>query len=133
MYNEIEDDIEQQSSDCIFTKEDLKSLARSYMVTLFNDKRDRDGLKIHPEILFTERNISLVLNSDICNLMPAIYAAIAPRFRKENAKRKSKISADVECVLNVLNECSRLGIPKCCAAGLLAVYVEVYEGCEVDI
>jgi hypothetical protein len=126
-------DEEELQDDCIFSKDDLIGLAKTYLSLFFKNRLDSDGNPMDPEILFSERNISLVLNCDICSGMPLFYDAVKSKYRKENIKRKGKIQADVECVLQLLNQCSKVSVPKCFAAGLIAVYAEMCEGCQIDI
>ncbi len=130
MNHEIDDELQFEEDVAV---SEVEELAKSYIRLFFKNRLDRNGEEIEVEELFTNRNISLVLNQTVCEGLLPIYSALTPRFRKENAKRRGKVSADVECVLKLLNDCSKLGIPKCCATGLLVMYVEVCEGCKVDI
>lgn len=117
-------------NDCILTRRDFEDLASHYIRTFFRTKVDEYGAEIDPEELLTERNIALVLNMSICDGMPAIYKALKT---KKDANRKGKIPDDVQLVLKLLNECSKLCIPKTAATGLISVYVEVCKGCTVDV
>ena len=108
---------------------DCKDLARQYIKLFFKNKVDEHGFEIDTDDLLTERNISLVLNLDICEGMPIIYEAMQC---KKEIKRKGKISEDVELVLKLLNECSKMSMPKSFAAGLIVIYVEVCKGCKLD-
>jgi hypothetical protein len=129
---ETHEDDAKETNNCIFTVEDFKDLAKSYLSLFFKNKVDEDGNEIEPEVLHTQRNISLVLNLDICNGMPVIYDALKPVFRKEILKTKGKIPGEIEFVLKMLKECSKLSIPKSFAAGLVAVHVEVCKGIKLD-
>lgn len=117
-------------NDCILTRKDFEDLASYYIRTFFRNKVDEYGAEIDPEELLTERNISLVLNMSICDGMPAIYKALKT---KKDANRKGKIPDDVQLVLKLLNDCSKLSIPKTAATGLISVYVEVCKGCTVNV
>jgi len=128
---EIHED-DTKETNCMFTIEDFKDLAKSYLSLFFKNKVDEDGNELESEVLFTQRNVSLVLNLDICNGMPLIYDALKPLFRKEALKTKGKIPGEIQFVLKMLKECSKLSIPKSFAAGLVAVYIEVCKGIKLD-
>jgi len=125
---EIYDD-EIDNDDGLTTK-DFQDLARHYILQFFKNKVDEHGFEIDIEELLTERNVSLVLNLDICDGMPLIYTALEQK--QATQKRKGKVADDVELVLKLLRECSRMSLPKLCAAGLVAIYVEVCLGCKLE-
>jgi hypothetical protein len=128
--NEIYDENETEHEDDVITR-DFLALAKHYIRQFFKNKVDEHGFEIDVEDLLTERNISLVLNLGICKGMPIIYNAM--KSKREIQKRKGKIPEDVQLVLKLLNECSRMLMPKLFAAGLIAIYVEVCKGCKLDL
>lgn len=130
---EIYDEVEEQQHDGSLTKQDFIDLAKSYLSLFFKNKVDENGFEVEPEELLTERNISLVLNLSVCNGMSIIYDALRSSYGKETQKRKGKIPGDIQFVLEIFNECSRMSVPKNFATGLVAVYVETYRGCQLDI
>lgn len=127
-----DDDVERNDKDCALTKRDFQDLARYYIRTFFRNKVDEYGSQIDPEELLTDRNISLVLNTSICNGLPDIYSALKPLF-KGAVKKKGKYPEDVELVLKLLRELAKLSLPKTSFTGLIAIYLEVCKGCKVDI
>ena len=127
---DIYDDENEQNDDCILTRKDFEDLASHYIRTFFRNKVDEYGVAIDPEELLTERNISLVLNMSVCDGMPIIYKALKT---KKEVKKKGKIPDDVQLILQLLNECSKLSLPKSAATGLISVYVEVCKGCTLDV
>ena len=134
IYEDINEDAEKGDG---LTTEDFRDWARICLSTFFKNKVDTDGNEINQEILFTERNISLVLNLDICNGMPYIYDAIELLYKKKVVNkefdRKGKIPEDVVFIIGLLKECSKLSIPKSFITGIIAVYIEVCKGRELDI
>jgi ferredoxin-thioredoxin reductase catalytic subunit len=122
---EIEEELD-ETEECLFTADDLKELAKNHIRLFFKDKAVED------KKLYTDRNICLVLNLDICEGIPAIYEALKPSHKKDVPKKK-RLTEDVSFVLGLLRECSQLGIPKCSAAGLIAVYMETCKGYKLDI
>jgi hypothetical protein len=127
------DEDHEQIDDCIFTKEDFKNLAKFYLTLFFKNKVNDDGFAIESEDLLTNRNIFMVLNFDICGGMPLIYESLKNVYAKEIQKRKGKVAGDIQFVLNTLNECSKMSIPKSFASGLLAVYIEMCKGCKINV
>jgi hypothetical protein len=112
------------------TTKDFQDLARHYIKLFFKNKVDECGCEIDTEELLTQRNVSLVLNLDVCEGMPLIYEAMKCQ---KDQKRKGKLPEDVELILKLLNECSRMSMPKPFAAGLCAIYIEVCKGCKLDL
>ena len=124
------DDDQEQFDDCVFTKKDFKDLASTYLTLFFKNKIDDDGFAIDLEDLLTDRNISMVLNFDICDGMPLIYESLKKVYNKE--KRKGKLPDDIKFILKMFNECSKMSIPKNFASGLVAVYIEMCKGCKIN-
>jgi hypothetical protein len=123
------DDVEDENEDCPFDISDIQNMAKGYIDLFFFDKKDKDGKAISTQALCTPRNISLALNLSICHDMPMIYEAMKCKF--SNSKRKGKIPLDVEYILKNLSLCSKRGIPKAYAVGIVAIYLEVVEGCKL--
>lgn len=123
--NEIDND------DGLTTK-DFKELAKSYIRIFFSDKTNEFGSVINPEDLITERNISLVLNTSICDGLPLIYETLKPILGK-SVKKKGQHADDVQLVLKLLREMAKLSLPKTSFTGLIAIYLEVCKGYTVDI
>lgn len=122
------DDVEESNEDCPFTINDLKSLAKSYIDLYFIDKVGKDGKPIPIELLHSERNVSFVLNWNICLNMPDIYNGMEGLF----SNKKGKIPADVQFMIDQLSCCSRRCIPKAFATGIVAMYLEVCMGCKLN-
>lgn len=123
------EDVEDENEDCPYTIEDIKELAKGFIDLFFVDKLNENGKPISKEILQSKRNISLVLNLNICKDMPMIYDSM--KFMFSSPKKKGKVSGDIEYVMDKLSECSKRGIPKSFATGILAIYLEVFEGCTL--
>lgn len=121
--NEIDND------DGLTTK-DFQDLARHYIRLFFTNKTNEFGSVINPEDLITERNISLVLNTSICDGLPVVYEALKPL---ATVKKKGQHSDDVQLVLKLLREMAKLSLPKTSFTGLIAIYLEVCKGYTVDI
>jgi hypothetical protein len=128
MHYDIDDeDLETTNEECAFTVDDMKSLAKNYLNVFFkNLKTDQ---KFNADRLHTSRNVSMVLNLNICDGMPVIYDAMKPYFK--NAE-KGKIPKDIVFIMTELNRCSKLGLPKCFATGVIGVYLEVCMGCKLN-
>jgi len=124
-----EDDSERDDNEV--TTQDCLDYAAYFLKIFFKNKVDQFGFEIDQEDLLTDRNISLVANMTIFNDMSIIYDAL--RMGNKAEKRKGKIAEDVELVLKLLNECAKISAPKNFAIGLIAIYVEICEGCKLEI
>ena len=127
---EEEEELEEEGA---FTQADFKDLAKACLCLFFKNKKDVNGLEIEREDLLTEQNISMVLNFDICEGSRFIYDGLKQLYGKEMQKRKGKVPLDMQLFLKLLNECSKMSVPKCFAAGLAAVYIEICKGCKIEI
>lgn len=127
------EDVESESENSAFSQEDFKDLAKTYLHLFFKNKKDVNGLEIETEDLLTDRNIYMVLNFDICEGSKLFYDALRPLSVKETQKRKNKVPQDIQMFLKLLNECARKSVPKCFAAGLIAVYAEICKGYTINI
>jgi len=108
------------------TLRDFKNIAKEYILLFFCKDNTLDK-----EALLTNRNVSLVLNLDICSGLPLIYDAVTSN-AEFKTKKKTKVSPDISFVLSMLNKCAKLMIPKCFAVGLIAIYLETVKGCKVN-
>lgn len=120
------DELETTNEECAFTVDDMKCLAKNYLNVYF--KNLKNGQKFSIDRLHTARNISMVLNLNVCDGMHIIYDAMKPKFKNSGGK----IPDDVLFVIAELNRCSKLGLPKCFAVGVIGVYLEVCMGCKLD-
>ena len=126
-YDIDDDELETTNEECAFTVDDMKCLAKNYLNVYF--KSLKNGQKFSADKLHTARNISMVLNFNICDDMPLIYNAMKQKFKDSE---KGKIPRDVMFIMNELNRCSKLGLPKCFAVGVIGVYLEICMGCKLD-
>ncbi len=106
--------------------EDIKALAKSYIYGFFAKKKHHSGGLIPLDALDSPRYLSLVMNLDISTGMDLIYQALDARSEPGTTKLE-----DIKYVLDLLNQCSRFGIPKYFAAGIIIMYLELCEGYEV--
>lgn len=121
-YIEDDEELETTNEECAFTINDLKSLAKNYLNVFFKDVNAKEK-PFGADVLHTERNISMVLNLNICEGMPLIYEAMESKFDKRD---------DLVFVITELRRCSKLGLPKCFAAGMVGVYLEICKGCKLN-
>jgi len=126
-YDIDDEELETTNEECAFTVDDMKCLAKNYLNVYF--KNLKNGQKFNVDKLHTPRNISMVLNLDICEGMPIIYNAIKPYFKNIE---EGKIPKDILFVMSELNRCSKLGLPKCFAVGVIGVYLEICMGCKLE-
>ena len=110
---------------------DAKSVAKKHIKTFFYDKKYYFGGEIGEDILFSPKNISTVLNTDVSRGVLEAYKKIerCPDIVIEE-DNDAILSDDVRLVMSVFKECSIRDIPKQFAAGLLLMYLELCEGIE---
>lgn len=117
-----DEELETTNEECVLTADNFKSLAKNFLNVFFKDVSTKENKKFSAAQLHTDRNISMVLNLSIRNGMDLIYDAMKP----------SAIKNDISFVVAELLRCSRLGVPKCFATGMVGVYLELCVGCELD-
>ncbi len=134
MTYDLDEDIE-INEDSALTVEDFKSLARNYLKVFFDKRKDLNGQLVKSKAIYTDRNVCMVLNLNICDGMALIYDALNPICLKKKSKagKVDKVGEDVRLVISLLKECATLSIPKCFAAGLIAAYVELCKDCKINI
>jgi len=116
-----------------FFQDDIKRFALYYTNLFFKNKKDYLGYDIDQD--FLESYISIVLDFDICDGMEIIYDTIfrnSEKFKKD-IKFGRPYHGDIKYVLSLLNECAKLGIPKCFASGIIIIFLKACKGCKVEI
>lgn len=121
------DDCYEDYEECAFTIDELKNLAKEYLEVFFN----KYGVEVESGKIYTERNISLVLNLDITSGIPIVYEAM-DSIQEFKMKKKGKMPPDVGFILQSLRNCASLCIPKSFATGIIAVYLEVCKDCKLQ-
>ena len=125
------EDKETDSLELGFFVQDLKVLAQYYIQLFFSDKVTLDGKPVSVEFMCDSVRIDRILNLDICSGIDLIYDAVGVNYSKDEMKgyeRKGHLPDDVKYVLGLYNQCSKLGIPKCFATGIIIMYLELCRG-----
>lgn len=110
--------------------DDLNMLAKYYIDLYFCDK-EIDGKPIPKSVLHSKQYISYVLNLDICSGMDKIYELVGIEYEGEQMRyfeRQGQLPDDVKYVIDMLNDCSKRGIPKQFAIGIFLMYLELCIG-----
>lgn len=115
---------------------DVRQLSGEYIQRFFKDKEMHCGGNVPISMLLTENNVSLILNTNIEDGVKLAYKAIAYSSKDivvEDDVHVDEItvSDDVKLVMSVLKKCSKAGVPKELAAGMLLLYLEFCEGINV--
>lgn len=111
--------------------DDLNMLAKYYIDLYFCDKELPEGGQIPKKLLHSDRYISYVLNTDICNGMDLIYKIVGVDYTVEQVRhfeRQGQLPEDVKYVISMLHDMSRRGIPKQFAIGIFLIYLELCQG-----
>lgn len=134
----VEDDIEIEE-DCASEEDylsgsefvyDIKELARQHMINFFSTKEMYCGGPIPQKILLNNKNLSIVLNSNIEVTLPKIYSSIQSNFTQLESD-SGLVADDVKLVISILKQCSKVGVPKEFSVGIMALYLEYCEGLEI--
>lgn len=111
-------------------KEDVQTLAKTYIAQFFKDKEMHCGGKIPTKQLFTKQTISLVLNSSVEEAIVISYYALEQGNMCE-APPEGQLGEDVKLVLSILDQISGNRVPKEFAGGLLLLYIYFCEGYDI--
>lgn len=109
---------------------DAQTIAKKHIKNFFSDKTYYFGGEIGEDTLFSPKNISRVLNTDISTGVLEGYRKIEECPDVVVEEEDSLLSDDIRLAMSVFNECSNRGIPKQFAAGLFLMYLEICEGIE---
>lgn len=109
-----------------FSKE-ITSLAKEYIDLFFQDKELHCGGPIPKSMKYSRNFISLMLNTDILEGVDKTYE-ILERNCWTSDGGEDAVSKEIRTVIDILNYCASLGIPKCFAGGLMIMYFEICEG-----
>jgi len=114
--------------------EDVKSIAREYMQRFFNGRQMHCGGKIQDRVLWSERNISLVLNTNIEQGVQIAYAAMeeAEYLPTLQVASDSFVADDIKFIIRILKQCAKMKIPKEFAAGIMLLFLEYCEGIDIE-
>jgi len=110
--------------------QDLTELAKQYILNFFSNKEMYCGGSIPTKMLLTPRNISLVMNASVEATLSRIYSCIQPHFKQLDSD-SGLVAEDVKLVISILKQCSKAGIPKEFATGILVIYLEHCEGLDL--
>jgi len=111
-------------------KQNAKDLAIKYACEYFKGKSLHIGGEITEQILFNQKRISLMLNSDMLNSIDMAHKGIASH--EELVFKASLDGADgrAKMIIDILDGISNspVRIPKEFAGGLLLLHLELIEG-----
>lgn len=115
---------------------DVRQLSREYIQRFFKDKEMYCGGVVPMNMLLTDNNISLVLNTNIEDGVRLAYKSISHSSDAVDSEidlhlEDITVSSDVKLVMSILKKCSKSGVPKELAAGMLLLYLEFCEGIKI--
>lgn len=108
---------------------DVEMLAKYYIDLYFRDKELPKG--VTKKLLHSKKYTSMVLNLDICTGIDSIYKLVGVEYTNEQMRyfeRQGQLPDDVKYVISMLHDCSKRGIPKQFAVGVIVMYLELCEG-----
>jgi len=108
-----------------------EKIVRNYIGMYFKEKQMHYGGSIPAEVLFSPYNISLVLNTSICDGVDFSYKYIESNgYVVKKITETDRLPSDVRLVLRSLHECACLNIPKQFIGGMILLNLELCEGIE---
>ena len=111
--------------------ESLKSIGKMCLAAFFKDKEMHYGGAVSRAAINSPLSLELIWNTDISEGVQKAYRVMkragVGRKRTENGIRE-----DMQIVIDILDQCSDLGIPKCFRAGILLLYLEMCLGVNID-
>lgn len=119
------DDVQVISIDGSRYKRDIRLSAMDYMASFFHDKTLQSGAPIPNHILYSEDNISLVINTRMASRGIDLFYEV---FEDEIDVRDDKdapLPADVSFLMAVHRECAHRRIPKQYASGIAVIYLRL--------
>lgn len=113
-----------------FKVERAKRTASDYIRLYFRNKKLYSGGDIPKSVIEDKKYISIVLNTVISH---GIYKAHKMMGEVNNnqlrmIQRNGELLPSTETIIQVLDLCSKLNIPKRFAAGILLIHLELCEG-----
>lgn len=122
---------EAENKDLSFFAKDIDMLVEHYIQRFFLDKLTLTGEPVSLEAMLKPSYVSQVPNLDICGGIDFIYGAVGVVYTKEEMRafeKKGRLPDDVQYVVGLYQQCSKLAIPKCFATGIIIMYLELCKG-----
>ena len=129
-FQAVENENKEVSDFCHTFLKDAQSVAKGYIEVFFKDKEHYHGGKIKKEYLYSEKNLSRVLNTDVSSGILEAYSKIKnhPDIVIDEDENAGIITDDVRLSMSIFDQCSKRGIPKQFAGGILLMYLDLCEG-----
>jgi len=111
-----------------------KKLAADYLQAYFHSKKLHSGEPISKEMINHPYTISRVLNTKSSDGFEMAHKMLGEPTKEERRKveKTSGVYGNTEVIIQILEECSKMGIPKCFAAGILLLHLELCAGLSVN-
>tara|TARA_Y100000034_G_scaffold136518_1_gene213542 strand:- start:4581 stop:5036 length:456 start_codon:yes stop_codon:yes gene_type:complete len=116
-----------------WVESNLKGLAGDYIQLYFAELSLFNGGPIPKSLLKRAVCVSAVLNTNICDGCDKAHLSLGePTPAQRQAVQKSgAILPNSEQIIAILNRCAKLRIPKCFAAGIMLIHLELCEGIDI--
>jgi hypothetical protein len=105
-------------------KSDIKLSAVDYIESFFRDKHLANGSHIPSGLLYSEENISLVMNTRMAKGIDHFYTVFNDEFDID-ACPAGPLPADIAFLMVVHRECAHRNIPKQYASGIAIIYLRL--------
>ena len=98
--------------------------------SFFKNKEMEYGGPVSQSLLNSPMTMELIWNTEMSDGIQKAYRVMK---RAGIGREKGNgVREDMQIVLDILGECSDLGIPKCFRAGILLLYLEMCLGIDIN-
>lgn len=105
-------------------KKDIRLSAVDYMASFFRDKTLVDGTSIPHVVLFSDDNVSMVMNTRMAKGIDHFYTVFEEEF-ESSLSPDGQLPSDIAFLMVVHKECARRNIPKQYASGIAIIYLRL--------
>lgn len=108
----------------------LKEVGKKCLDNFFQNKQMHYGGNISRAAINSSKTMNRLLNTDIIGGVDRAYLSLSlGRFSRK--KNNNGLRDDIQLVIDTLNECSELRIPKCFRGGILLLNIEWCHGIKI--
>jgi len=127
-----ESEVEEYGISALYSlNKSVDGVAKEYIDIFFADKEWYVGGEIPTAVLHAPGFVQMVMEYDIAQGVDAAYDVMEKSGQIEYDKDEDNVSPDVRIVIDCLKQASDRGIPKCFAAGLILMYIDICLGIKV--
>lgn len=109
------------------TREEKKKFASESMKVFFNQHR------IPRSVLFNKKNVEMVVDTPLIEAVQRVHSVLPDEVTdKRRSFKRDHLPESTEKIIQVMNNCAKLYIPKTFAPGIMLLYFRFCEGFEIE-